>query len=150
MSLLEVLVATIVFAVGMGGVASMMLSNMSNNNATLSRTHSNMLANEIYEKMLANLPGVEAGGYNLSMSATLPVSTELDCAVNSANCSPAQIATWDLALWGARTQRILQVADAAIVVDNLVDPMVIEVSVSFDALLEIDGLTTETYTFRAR
>ena len=150
MSLLEVLVSVVVFSVGVMGVASLMLTSWRNNDATLSRTQSTILANEIYEKMLANLPAAESGNYNLSMSTTLPVTTQLDCASNTANCSPAQVAAWDLAQWGARAQRVLPRADAAISVNSESDPLTIQVRVRFDALREIDGRTTETYTFRAR
>ena len=79
MSLLETLVAIVVFSVGMTGVASLMLTSMRNNDATLLRTQSTILANEIYEKMLANLPAAAAGSYNLPMSSDLPLTTDLDC-----------------------------------------------------------------------
>ncbi len=61
MSLIETLVAIVVFSVGMMGVASLMLTSMRNNDATLMRTQSTTLATEIYEKMLANLGAAEAG-----------------------------------------------------------------------------------------
>jgi type IV pilus assembly protein PilV len=150
MSLLETMIAMVIFSVGTMGVASMMLTSMRNNDATLSRTQSTVLATEIYEKMLANLQAAAAGNYDLSMNSGLPTSTSLDCATTSATCSPAQIAEWDMAMWGARAQRILPSADASIGVDTSVDPMVIQVQVQFDALMETAGVTTETFTFRAR
>lgn len=149
MSLIETLIAVVVFSVGSIGVASMMITSMRNNDATLQRTNSTMLAVEIYEQMLANLPAAEAGSYNLAMDASLPTTT-LDCAAAGSTCSPAQIAEWDLALWSARLTQILAGADAAISVNTATDPLTIQIQVRYDELLETAGTTTESFTFRAR
>jgi type IV pilus assembly protein PilV len=150
MSLLETLIALVVFSVGSIGVASMMITSMRNNDATLLRTNSTMLALELYEQILANLPAAEAGNYNLAMGAGLP-TTALDCAATSATCTPAQIAEWDLALWSARLTQILAAgADAAVSVSTATDPMTIQIQVLYDELLETAGTTTESFTFRAR
>ena len=149
-SLLETTIAILVLSVGMLSMATLMLTNMRNNDATLSRTQSTILANEIYEKMLANLPVAAAGSYDLTMDATLPDSYEMSCSGISANCTPEQLAVWDLGQWGARVIQVMPRADAAIDVDASVDPYQIVVQISFDALLETDGFTTESFTFMAR
>ena len=74
MSLLEVMIAVVVFSVGLIGVASLMLTSMRNNDATLSRTQSTILANEMYEKIRANLPGATAGYYTIAMESALPTT----------------------------------------------------------------------------
>jgi type IV pilus assembly protein PilV len=107
MSLLEVMIAVLVFSVGILGVAALMLTSMRNNDATLARTQSTVLANEIYEKMLANLPGAVAGNYTIDMTSALPVSTSINCADATANCSTADLATWDLVQWSTRIGRVL-------------------------------------------
>ena len=150
MSLLEVMIAVVVFSVGIIGVAALMLTSMRNNDATLSRTQSTVLANEMYEKMLANLPGAAAGNYTIAMTSALPTSTTINCAVASANCSTADLATWDMVQWSDRLRRVLVAPDASIAVNTAVDPMTIQISVRFDALMETAGVTTETFTFRAR
>ena len=105
------MVAVVVLSLGMIGIASTMLTSMRNNDAAMTRTRSTMLANEIYEKMLANLPAAIAGNYNLSMAADMPKVTALNCAVAAANCSMAQMASWDLAKWGYRADKIMPRAE---------------------------------------
>lgn len=155
MSLLEVMVAVVVLSVGLIGVASLMLTSMRNNDATLARTQSTMLANEMYEKILANLPGAAAGHYSVSFASTLPTTATPMC--DTAICSTQQIAVWDIATWAARINKVLVGSDAEITVDSSVDPMVIQISIRFEALMEAtenvasnETFTTETFTFRVR
>ena len=149
-SLLETMVAVIVLSLGLVGISSTMLTSMRNNDATLSRTQSTMLANEIYEKILANLPAAKAGNYNVSMWAALPQATEHDCVGSSANCSAAQVAEWDLATWGARVRNLMPSSDASVGVNSSGDPMVIYINLRYDGLREIAGFTTESFAFQAR
>lgn len=148
MSLLEVMIAVVVFSIGLIGVAALMLTSMRNNDATLARTQSTILANEMYEKVLANLPGAIAGNYTIAMDATLPLTASPEC--DTTICDTAKMATWDLAQWATRINQVLVGSDASIAVDTSVDPMIITISMEFDALMETAGVTTETFTFRAR
>jgi len=152
MSLLEVMIAVLVFSVGLIGVAALMLTSMRNNDATLSRTQSTMLANEMYEKMLANLRGVADDDYSITMAATLPTTASPECDI--AVCDTVQLADWDLWQWSDRLTNVLVGADASItVVDATVDPVIIEIRIILDPLMETAGaadLIDETFTFRAR
>ncbi len=147
-SLLEVLIAVVVFSVGIIGVASLMLVSMRANDAALTRTQSTMLANEMYEKILANIPGAAAGNYTVAMGSSLPTTTSPEC--DTAICDVAQLAAWDLVEWAARANRVLPGADAAIAVDTSVDPMIITIDLKFKTLVEASSVRTETFTFRAR
>ena len=148
MSLLEVMIAVVVFSIGLIGVAALMLTSMRNNDATLARTQSTILANEMYEEMRANLPGAIAGNYTIAMAATLPMTASPAC--DSAICDTSQMAAWDLAQWATRINQVLVGSDASIAVDTSVDPMIIQIAVQFDALMETAGTDTETFTFRVR
>lgn len=143
-SLIETIVALLISAVGILGVASLMLTSMRHNDATLARTQSTMLANEIYEMIRANLAAAEAGNYKLALSSALPYTTQTDCTTST--CSITQIAAWDLAEWSARVGRVLPGADAAINVDASSNPMSIQVQLDFDLF----QATTETFTFWLR
>ena len=148
---MEALVAITVFSIALIGVASMMLTSQRNNDATQLRTQSTMLANEVYEMMLANLPAAEVGNYDLSMDVNLGLAVgQHNCSGANAYCTPAQIAAWDLRQWSARSRRLLPEASVAISVDTTTDPMAIQVSLRFKPLLETQGNTTETFDFRAR
>lgn len=148
MSLLEVMIAVVIFSVGLIGVAALMLTSMRDNDATLARTQSTILASEMYEKMLANLPGAAAGHYTVAFADTLTTTASPAC--DAAACDTQQLANWDLAQWATRLNQVLLSPDAEITVDTSVDPMIIQVSVLYDELMETAGTTTETFTFRAR
>jgi type IV pilus assembly protein PilV len=147
-SLLEAVVAIVVFSVGVIGIASLLLTSMRANDATLLRTQSTILANELYEKVLANMPAAELGTYNLAMSATMPTASEINC--HSSSCSSAQMAAWDLATWGARVDGSLAKADVEVAVDTSVDPAEITVKLKYKSLRENSGKVTETFVFLAR
>jgi hypothetical protein len=99
------------------------------------RSQSSILANEMFENILANLEGARGGFYNLSMSSSLPTSTSNDCLdlynSGSPSCTPQQLAAWDLARWGARVSRTLVNADAEVVVGSSAGGEPVEVVVRF-------------------
>ena len=72
MSLIEVLIALIIFSVGLLGIAGLQLVGMKTNHDSLIRTQATQLAQSIAEKMLANEEGVRAGEYTVS---NIPSST---------------------------------------------------------------------------
>ena len=167
-SLLEVMIAMLVFSVGLIGVAALMLTSMRNNDATLARTNSTMLANEMFENMLANLPGTIAGDYDLAMNAAIPRTSGLNCGpyrdefgIDPHDCDTEQLATWELGRWGKRFGDVLHYGDASIAVKtvdvngNPVDPAIIEITVKYLGLMDVAAIsdetkTEETFTFRAR
>jgi type IV pilus assembly protein PilV len=153
-SLLEVMIAMLVFSVGVIGIATMMLTSMRQNDATLARTNATILANEMYENMLANLTGTKDGSYNLSMESAIPRTSSYDCEDSEFNpdpdCDTTQLANWELGRWGKRFNDVLHYGDASIAVDTSVDPAIIEIQVRYLPLQEVAGTTTETFTFRAR
>lgn len=92
LTMIEVLVAMLIFAVGLLGVAGMQsLALKSTDNSNL-RTLVNIHAYEIVERMRANMTAVESGQYN-SISAVSGASNCLP------SCTPAQLAAWDGDEW---------------------------------------------------
>jgi type IV pilus assembly protein PilV len=147
-TLIEVLIAMAVFSVGMIGMAGLMISGMRSNDAALMRTQSTILAQEIYENILANLPAAMNGDYDVAMGAQLPTSSQYNCYTGA--CDHSALAAWDLAGWGARVAGTMVDADASVAVDTSVDPAVVTVSFQFAALREASGPETETFTFMVR
>ena len=68
-SLIEVLVAVVVLAVGLLGVAGMQMSALRNNQSAYQRSVAAMLASSIAERMEANRTNAQAGAYNLAVGA---------------------------------------------------------------------------------
>lgn len=101
MSLLEVLVSIIIIAIGMLGIASMLLiSNQANNSSYMKQQAIQNIYN-IFDKIKANSQAAINGNYNISnISASGPTSVStpsVQC--NAAACTPAQLATYDTWVW---------------------------------------------------
>jgi type IV pilus assembly protein PilV len=100
-SLLEVLIAVLVFSFGLLGIAAMVLTSMRGTHTAQLHTQATFLAQWIADAMRANPTGVMAGNYDgpgLSALAT-------NC--NIANCAPATLALRDREVWGTMLARAL-------------------------------------------
>ncbi|MCB1915256.1 MAG: type IV pilus modification protein PilV [Rhodocyclaceae bacterium] len=71
-SLIEVLVAVLVLAVGLLGVAGMQVSALRNNQAAYERSVATFLASSIAERMAANRNAAIDGDYNTAIAAACP------------------------------------------------------------------------------
>lgn len=90
-SLLELLVAVLVVAVGALGVAGLQLASMQNNRGAMQYSVTTSLATDLVERMRAN-PGTD---YGTDLGAGPPPFH--DCLTN--DCTPGQLAQFDLAVW---------------------------------------------------
>ena len=90
-SLLELLVAVLVVAVGALGVAGLQLASIQNNRAALQYSVTTALVNDLVERVRAN-PGAD---YRSDLGAAPP--TFHDCLAN--DCTSGQLAQFDLAVW---------------------------------------------------
>lgn len=94
-SLIEVLVALMILSIGILGVAGLQATSKRTSYAALQRTTATMLTQDILERIRANADQLTA--YNGTVDTTTISYT--DCAASSANCTPAQLATYDLYEW---------------------------------------------------
>jgi type IV pilus assembly protein PilV len=98
LSLIEVLIAVVVLAIGLLGLAGMQSISIQNNYLANQYSSGAIQAQALVERMRGNPIGVIADAYDLECGATPPVP-EVDCAAES--CTPEQMAAWDLATWHA-------------------------------------------------
>lgn len=99
-SLIEVLVATVIFAIGIMGFAALQMTGLRYaHNANL-RFQASLQVNDITDRMRANLPGAAAGNYNFAKGGAI---TNRDC--STTDCSASQMAQYDLYQW--QTQNAL-------------------------------------------
>lgn len=111
LSMIEVLVAMLIFAIGLLGVAGMQsLALKSSDNSNI-RSLVNIHAYEIVERMRANMPAVQSGQYNAISGA----STATSCLPN---CTPAQLAAWDASEWHANLTADIPTATGTVVYAN--------------------------------
>ena len=90
-SLLELLVAVLVVAVGALGVAGLQLASIQNNRAAMQYSVTTSLAADLVERMRAN-PGAD---YSTDFDTAPPPFH--DCLAN--DCTAGQLAQFDLAVW---------------------------------------------------
>ena len=71
-SQVEVLVAVVVLAIGLLGIAGMQLASLRSNHSAWMRSEATLRAQDIMERMRANQPAALAGGYDIAVGASAP------------------------------------------------------------------------------
>lgn len=116
-ALVEVLVAVIVLAIGLLGLAGLHASGFRDNHGAYVRTQATYAANDLADRMRANRAAAIAGNYEV---AAVPVTPTFDCIANFTGtttaglCSPAEMATADLVAWYAFLGNAIPGGNAAI------------------------------------
>lgn len=75
--LIEVLVAVLVLAIGLLGVAAMQATALRNSQSSLERSQGVMHVYTILDAMRANPDAARSGGYNMGMTCTVPAAASL-------------------------------------------------------------------------
>jgi type IV pilus assembly protein PilV len=99
-TLIEILVAMLVFSVGLLGASGMMAMAARTNHAGYLRTQVALLAQNMAERMRANPIGVWNGRYD----GTYPDGSAQECA---GGCTPAQRALYDRQRWSSQLRSFL-------------------------------------------
>jgi type IV pilus assembly protein PilV len=111
-SLIEVLVAILIVALGILSMAIMQTKVTRLSKTSEARTMGNMLAADLADRMRANPDGVTAGAYAFSTAiptgATSPsFSVTAQCNASTSSCNANQLAQFDLSDWRERVFRSL-------------------------------------------
>ena len=96
-TLMEVLVALAVLSIGLLGMAGMQLFSLKSNQSAYFQSQATYFAYDLIDKMRANPVGFSNGNYDSTYSS-IPASIT-NCQTTTATCSPAQLATYELAQW---------------------------------------------------
>ena len=94
-TLLEVLIAVVIFAIGLLGIAGLQVAGMRYTHGSQLRAVATIQAENMADRMRANKVGLAAGKYNVE--GTMPTSYSVDCSV--ADCDTGQLAEYDLVVW---------------------------------------------------
>ena len=111
-SLLEVLIALLIFSLGLLGLAGLMVVSVKTNHSAYLRTQASFLAQSMVDRMRANIGSINdyAGDYDLSTAAGGDTDA---CA--AAPCTPTQLVARDKAVWSQQLTTLLpQTAEATI------------------------------------
>lgn len=109
-SLIEVMMAVLIFSIGLIGLAGLMVMATRSNHAAYLRTQVVFLANTMANRMSANPAGIWNGSYNL----TYPVAAAAPGCGSGSPCDPAGLASHDAQLWSTQLQTFLPNPSATI------------------------------------
>lgn len=115
-SLIEVLVAVMIFSIGLVGLAGLLIMATHSNQAAYLRTQVVYLAHNMADRMSANPAAVWDGSYN-SSSYPVAASATATCTA-TAPCTPDALATYDKQMWSTQLTTFLPSAKASINCDN--------------------------------
>lgn len=110
-SLLEVLVALLVFSIGLIGLAGLMVLSVRTNHSSYLRSQAVFLAENIADRMRANVIGVWQGNYDASKYPVTVTALACDAA---AACAPKDVADRDKDAWGKMLTQLLPSGAASI------------------------------------
>jgi type IV pilus assembly protein PilV len=111
-TLLELLIALLIFSLGMIGMAGLTMLSIKTKHSAYLRTQASFIAQAMTERMRANILGVWGGGYNGSYSG-IPGTTIPACN-NGGGCNPAAVAARDQAAFTAALAQFLPNSSAII------------------------------------
>ncbi len=109
-SLVEVLVAVLVFSLGLLGLAGLLVLATQSSHASYLRTQVGFLAEQMANRMRANPQGVWAGNYD---SAAYPIGGTPAACDSAAGCSPLQVAQRDQLVWSRQLRQFLPAGASA-------------------------------------
>jgi type IV pilus assembly protein PilV len=107
-SLIEVLVAVLIFSLGLIGMAGLLIMATRSNQVAYLRTQVTFLAQNMADRMSSNPMGVWNGKYD----GTYPSAVTQDCA---SGCTPDQLAKYDQQAWSTQLKTFLPNPSASIV-----------------------------------
>lgn len=95
-SLIEVLVALLIFSLGLIGLAGLLVMSTQANHGAFVRTQATFLAQNMADRMRANVGEIWRGTYNDSW----PISDTAPACDSASPCDPTELATRDKVVWG--------------------------------------------------
>ncbi|HET7921613.1 MAG TPA: type IV pilus modification protein PilV [Gammaproteobacteria bacterium] len=116
-TLIEVLISLVILSVGLLGIAGMITVSLKSSGSTYTRTQVTALTYNILDRMRAN----RANSSNYDIAIGSP-GTNTDCLGATADCSPADIAKFDVYEWKQMLANELPAGDGSIatkIVNNM-------------------------------
>lgn len=102
MTLIEVLIAFVILAIGMLGIAGMLLLSSKVNNSSYAKQQAVQCIYDMFDKIRANYQAAINGSYNISNinssgSPVIPAAPGTMC--DQSNCSTTELAAYDTWYW---------------------------------------------------
>lgn len=113
--MIEVLVSLTIVAFGLLGLAGLQARSMSFQKDSFDRKAAAEVASQLAERVRANYDGFTTGNYHRTMLPTDPVPGAIPVCANVQDCTSAEIANRDWAMWQIDLRRRLPVSGAYLV-----------------------------------
>lgn len=129
-SLIEVLVALFVLAIGLLGILAMQVKSMQFNQSADTYAKAVNIANDIAERIRINPKNVAA-----YLASELPDDPPTNCqttSVSAAACSTGDLVNWDLYHWNVSIKRNLPAGEGSITEKTVGTDQYLQIIVSFD------------------
>ncbi len=111
-TLLEVLIALVIFSFGLLALAALMAKGLQYNTSALHRSYASAQAYDIADRMRANRLGITAGNYD-SISG---IGSDPGCIATG--CTPAQMAQYDGWAWNSANAALLPSGSGSVTTDG--------------------------------
>src|SRR5512134_1137046 len=98
-SMIEVLVSLTIVAFGLLGLAGLQARSMSFQKDSFDRKAAAEMASQLAERIRANYDGFKDGDYNLTLLPADPTPANVPACANAQNCTSAEVAAADWAMW---------------------------------------------------
>ena len=112
-TLLEVLIALLIFSLGLMGLAGLLIVSVQTNHSAYLRTQASFLAQTMADRMRANILGVWNGNYAGTFNSSTSGSTGTSC-LGATSCGTAAIANRDGLVWSNQLASFLPNPNATI------------------------------------
>lgn len=106
-SLLEMLVAIVVFSIGLLGLVMLLTSAIRANHVGMLHSQATFVAESIADRMRANIPGVWLDAYDGTWTPTNPAAAPANLCGSGSPCTPAQVAARDVWAWSRMVGQLL-------------------------------------------
>ena len=127
-TLIEVLIAIVVFSLGVLGIGAMLVVMHKTSTSSYLQQEAVQYAYDIVDRMHANQAAAKAGSYNVASGTAPPVAPSCLGAL----CTPAQIATYDQSEWLTGLNTSLPNGTGSIATALLGSSTTVTVTISWD------------------
>lgn len=132
-SIVEVLVALVVLAIGLLGIAGLYVESLRSGGAAINRMQAINLAMDLADRIRANRTATVA-------YAGAPSATYTCIGAGAVACTPQQLAADDLQQWNGEITSILPQGTGLVAVDNTVTPVSYDITVQWSEPGQADPL----------
>ena len=135
-TLLEVMIAVLVLAIGLLGMAHLHVTSMKVNQSAEFRSQATTLATNMFDRMRANQQAAQNGAYALALNTEPPAS-------------PSSQAENDIAEWLTKLNNALPQGDASIVCPAFAanSEFVCDITISWTEMQDDDALGTTSFVY---